>query len=351
MNIVMVAYHSCVRGQKMAMALKDKGHNVHLIASNAPYHAKYYKTFTLVHDLDQTIEAIKISSQFADVFHVHTEPNWYVTVIKENTNTPVIIDIHDSFLSRLTDREVDRIRAKGEEAFRITAEERNNYQLADGIVFPSQTYEKLIKKEFGLNQPFLTLPSYCYRKDYQYTCAEWVGGLVYQGRLDLKTEIKKVVHLKGFTYCDYEEMAQKLSEENIAFHLYPLRQDKEFIDIYKDISIIHAGKDYGDLLKCLTRHDWGLVGNIFPTSQWTAALPNKLFEYIAACVPIVVINAKESGIFVRKHNIGIEVKSIQEFKERWPEHEEIRKNLIKTRLKFTMDAHIHKLEDLYEKII
>lgn len=351
MNIVMVSYHSCIRGQKAALALKDRGHNVHLISNKAPYNWIYYNTFSLVHDLGQTINAIKMYAKFADVFHVHNEPNWYVTGIKESVDTPVVIDVHDSFLSRLTDEEVDKAREQGEKAFRITAEERNNFQLADALVFPCQAYEDLIMKEFGLGQPSLVLPSYCYWKDYQYSCGEWVGGLVYQGRLDLNEEIKKHGFLRGFYYCDYEEMAKKLSDEGIAFHLYAMRTDEKFLDIYKDISIIHEGKEYPTLLKCLTRHDWGLVGNIFPTPQWRVALPNKLFEYIAACVPIVAINAKESAKFLKEHKLGIEIESIQELKERWPEHEEIRKNLIKTRMNFTMDAHVHKLEELYKKII
>ena len=69
----------------------------------------------------------------------------------------------------------------------------------------------------------------------------------------------------------------------------------------------------------------GLVGNLDVTSEWKVAFPNKLFEYIAAGVPVVAINADECADFITEYGFGIVVKDLYELAERWEEHTEIRK--------------------------
>ena len=101
------------------------------------------------------------------------------------------------------------------------------------------------------------------------------------------------------------------------------------------------------LLTQLSRHDWGLVGNLRQTLEWDVAMPNKLFEYIAAGVPVVSMYASEAGEFIERHGLGIQVKSMEELRDRWREHEPIRRHLLKTRLAWCMERHIHELEALY----
>jgi hypothetical protein len=81
------------------------------------------------------------------------------------------------------------------------------------------------------------------------------------------------------------------------------------------------------------------------------AVPNKLFEYIAAQVPIVALNAGHAGKWIEKEGIGINIKTLDELEQRWDEHEECRNTLTKKRLGYRMENHIHKLEKLYEEII
>jgi hypothetical protein len=198
----MVAGHACIRVQKMALPLIEKGYNVHLIANKMPYFHEQYKSFCMWNDLSQLIEAIKIYSKVADVFHAHNEPSWFVTIIKENTKVPVILDVHDSFLARTTPEEEDELREQGKDTYRVVTEERNNFQLADALVFPGQSFRELIVNEFSLHQPAITLPSYLPKRLYRYDCREWLGGLVYEGRVDTKKSIDSSPKTRGFRYCD-----------------------------------------------------------------------------------------------------------------------------------------------------
>ncbi len=260
----------------------------------------------------------------------------------------MIIDIHDSFLARSTPEENAELmkNGNGKNYVRVVTEERNNFQLADGLVFPGETFKNIIMDEFKLKQPYLVMPSYLPHRMQGYNAKEWLGGLVYEGRMDLKSENKDPVHY-GFRYTDYEELALKCKELKLDFHIYS-RADKPFLDIYEKIAFTHVPQDYDNLISCLTRHDWGLVGNSFPCSEWDVAFPNKLFEYIAACVPVVAFNAEECAKFVEENEIGIRINSLEELTSRWKEHEKFRTNLIKKRREFFMENHTPKLIEFYE---
>ena len=351
MKIVMVSGHACIRVQKMALTLIDKGHEVHLITRKLPPYYENYATISIAPGVNHYLKAIEIYAKTADVFHAHNEPSWFVTAIKETCDTPVVLDVHDSYLARMTDKEEKEWIEKGEKAFRVYTEERNNFQAADALVYPSAPFGQLIADEFRLKQPSIVLPSMLPKMLNQYHTKEWLGGMVYEGRIDLKSSYENNPKKSGFRYCDYEQLAKEAHKLNIDFHTYAIREDKEFKEIYDDIAFCHKGRPMDALLPALSRHDWGVVGNVFPTPEWDVALPNKLFEYVAACVPVVVINAKHCAEFVKKYGLGIEVKSLKELTERWSEHEEVRKTLIKNRQKVCMETHIHKLEDLYKSVV
>jgi glycosyltransferase involved in cell wall biosynthesis len=349
MNIVMVSGHACIRVQKMALPFIELGIPIHLIAQATPSYYQYYKTFSFAAGVGQYIEAFKQYEKIADVFHVHNEPSWFVSAIKETVDTPVVLDVHDSYTARMTNEEVQEFREQGKNVSRIFVEERNNFQLADALVFPGEVFGTLVKDTFDLKQPSLTLPSYCPKRFYGYSGEEWIGGLVYEGKVNLKEENQDSMY--GLRYSEYLELAQKAHELGIGFHIYCPRSDEPFMKAFDDIAFLQQARPIETLIRGIARHDWGLVGNVFPTPEWDVAYPNKMFEYIAACVPVVAINAPECGKFIVKEGLGIEVESLEELKLRWDEHTEIRKNIIKKRQKYAMENHIHKLLDLYKSLI
>jgi len=350
MNIGMISGHACIRVQKETLALVEKRHKIFQIAGKIPGYAEAYESFMVCNNLDQYIESIKLLAPRVDIFHAHNEPSWFVNIIKEHCDVPVIMDVHDSYLARITPDEEDNLRSEGKKVNRIITEERNNFQLADGLVFPGKKFGDLVRSEFKLRQPSIVLPSYIPRKLYKYDTHEWLGGITYEGRVDLSEETEKGNNY-GFRYAVYEDFAEKLKATGRQFHLYVTRRDDKFKKVFEDTAFVHEPKAFDQLIKCLGRHDWGLVGNSDYTPEWDIAFPNKLFDYIAACTPIVVMNASASAEFVLEHDIGIVVKDVRELTERWQEHERCRANLMIKRQQFTMDNHIHSLECLYEKVL
>lgn len=350
MNIVFLSYHACVRCQKEALPLIERGHKVHMIAWKPPSYVENYTTFTHCFDLHQFLAAVKLYSKTADVFHAHNEPSWFVSAVKEVCDVPVVLDVHDSFLGRSTPEEEEERISQGKRRTRVVNEERNNFQLSDALVFPGERFKNLVIGEFGLTQPAIVLPSYLPESLYLYDAKEWWGGLVYEGRVDVADELKDDDRAHGFRYSVYEQAAKECKDLGIDFHLQTVRTDAKFRETYKD-AFLHEPVGMDKLLRRLSRHDWGLVGNTYPTPEWDVAMPNKLFEYMAAGVPVVAINARECGDFVKEHGVGIEVESLSELRDRWAEHRQCRQNVYRKRKQWAMDAHIGKLEGLYRGLL
>jgi hypothetical protein len=352
LRIAFVSGHACIRCQKEAIPLSGNGHEVFMLAGKIPPGYEYYQNFILAPGINHYLDAISALSPVVDLFHVHNEPSWFVTAIKERSDKPVVLDVHDSYLARMTPEESAELQEKGIKAWRVMSEERNNFQLADALVFPGEKFANLVCGEFRLDQPRLILPSYLPRSFYIYHSGSWYGGMVYEGRVDLKSYYQKDPKNLGFKYCDYEDFAGQMKSLGMDFHIYgPSTDNEEFQKIYEPLCHLHGAFPFEVLMKEVAKHDWGLVGNVFPSAEWNIAFPNKLFDYIGASVPVVCINAPEVGKFVTKYGIGIEVDSLEDLRTRWAEHRTCRANLVKHRQKWVMEAHIHKLEELYEKAI
>lgn len=341
MKIGTISHHGCIRMHKMNLALINKAHELHLVTSQVTSFRESYKSYLLAHDIEQVRYSLKHLSREVDFLHVHNEPSWYVSVWKELTDKPVILDVHDSYLART--RPEDSFREDGKPVFRISVEERNNFMLADALVFPSEPFADLICKEFGLKQPRLILPSYVPEMFTVYGPKHWFGGAVYEG----KTSIKK--DPPQFQYCNYTEMATQFRQAEIELHVFGGRWDDAYKQEYED-AVVHKPCLFKDLLPYLARHEWGIVGNVAPSPEWEVAFPNKVFEYIAAGIPVVAMNAPAVSTFLEETGFGITVGSVEELKKRWREHNKCRETVLKNRQRYSMDSQIHHLESFYKSV-
>jgi len=330
MKIVEVGHHCCIRLTKQAIALLDRGHKVHLIGNQQSATPEQFATLTLFLVTSQLREALKLHKD-ADIIHIHNEPSWMVLVAKEVLpNVPVVLDVHDAMIFRST-----------EEKYK-SAEERIAFDMADGLVFVGEKCREIINPKV----PNCVLPSYVNEMFYQFNAWQWIGGLTYEGRVDTP-EQKEFMH-----YCNYVNLCNELKTAEIPFHVYsPKSGDEKIRECYEPICKFHKSLTYDKLLPLLGCHDWGLCGNLTEYREWDLAMPNKLFEYMAAGIPIIALNCGEVADFVEKHGVGIAVKSVKEIKERWDERQKCQKNVFLKRFQFTMEKNIGVLEDLYRKLI
>ena len=346
-KILKLAYHCCIRVVKEAMPLISRGHQVHVAASKVTQYSDHFSSIAVYHDMNQLVEIIKLHAD-ADVIHCHNEPSWFVSVAKEVfPDKPVVLDVHDSMLLRRTDESV--CEAKNQEIYRHTCDERNNFQLADGLVFVGPAMRDIVIPEYGLTQPHCVIPSALPERFYRVDFGKWQGGLVYEGRIDIEKELGAKWNF--FQYANYVPLANACRQIGMDFHIYTPRKSPEVRKVYEPVCYLHDPLGVRELVKALGGHDWGLVGNLGEHEAWKHAIPNKLFEYFGGCLPVVCMNADEAWNYIKDIGVGIKVDSVDELAHRWAEHRECRQNVVKYRSEFVMERHIGKLEDLYRKLV
>jgi len=335
----------------MALPLIDRGHDIYMISKKASSFDHFYKAVFRYSHIDQCLEAIRLIEPYVDIFHAQNEPSWFVMAVKEITDKPVVLDVHDTYLTRSTPEEATAALDDGKPHLRITAEERAAFQMADALNFVSDAVRDVTVSEFALEQPNNVLPSFVPKSLYKYHFKEWMGGLVYEGRVTTPGDHEGLKGGTGAHYCDYLDFAKKAHDMGMDFHLYSGRNDDKFKELYGPYSFVHPGYAYDNLLDQISRHDWGLVGNTIDSPQWQQTLSNKMFDYLAAGVPVACINASESSKLVEKYGIGITFENVEELGAHWSRHRACRERVIKYRQRLSMDANIQSLLDLYQEVL
>jgi len=331
MRILLIAHHACSRMQKQANALIEVGHEVSCISHRIPENWAGYKNYVRFYTGKQLRDAVKLFEKDIDVIHVHNEPNWLAIVAREASNKPIVMDIHDSMAYRTDDPE------------RQSNEERIAFDMVDGMVLVSDKCVEITQPKV----PYAVLPPYVNRSDFKLCAWTYRGGIVYEGRIDLPGETDGIMD-----YCEYTELCNAMRDNGVPFNIYFPKKSKKTWDHYEENgAIMQNPLEFNSLLKALGMYDWGFCGNIKPWKDWQLAMPNKLFEYLAAGIPVIAMNAELVGKFVEEHGVGINVTSVEEIKERWDERAGCQKNVFLKRHEFCMENHIHVVEDLYKELL
>lgn len=343
MRIGELSLHGCIRMNKQAWSLALQGHETHYLASQiAPTHS--VSTYASVHLWEylqpdgklspkQIVNSIRMVDPHIDVWHVHNEPNWIFRAVHENTTKPVIFDIHDwTSLRRV--KEVDPSEVE---------EERYALEHADGFCVPSQGYLKRIR---GLSKKpsvlvYSMLPEGLFAREKR----EKKPGLVYAGGL----KGKNLEFVYNYDYRNWCEVMQGVANAGHDVYGYSANGGEDFEDYAHERIHISPPEVYDELIRKLSQHTAGLVGTPFHVAEFDDAMPNKLFEYISAGIPVIVLNAPEAGRFVEDHDLGICVRDASEIPnalERLTDH-----NIPLDRWQYTMESQLPSLLGLYEEVL
>jgi len=294
---------------------------------------------------NQLIQKIREHSD-ADIVHIHNEPDWMAHCVREVLpDVPIVYDVHDLASQQDTcpNRE-DRIKT-----------EKEAISYADAYVFVSEGYERWARKYHNIpdSKPSIVLHSCCNR-DIVLTMAQAqlprIRGIAYEGAIsaeintpwgpmrDPSSQHRDLTYLVGF--CE---------KHNIPIALYGV--DDAYAKSYMNLGAMVFGRyPYINMLHNLSRYDWCFVGAPEETKTLEHAMPNKLFESIAAGTPVICCNAPEAGQWAEDNGVGINIRSIHEIPEIYMKHKELRPNVEAKRFDFVMEEEIKKLVELYGKV-
>lgn len=258
----------------------------------------------------------------ADIFHCHTEP-FGAAVMAKRKGKKVIIDVHDSDIPR------------GEKPNR---EEKLGLDAADAGVYVSEPYRDLVKEAYDINHDSIVLYSMTSRDFYKTYRQPTKKGLVYEGMAFMPE------YGPRFRYCDFRRIFRQLIDRGIPVHAY--FSDNKNAELYPHV-VHHGTVDYQFLPSALSRFEGGLCFfNLADSEHIRAAQPNKVFDYMAACIPMIGNRGTFFGGFIENTGIGVAVDEIDQVC--FSDLLNMRKTVEEVREAWALEEHIHKLIELYE---
>ena len=335
MKIVIVSQHLCVRGSQMGLAAKRFGHEVHLALHPESMGRQFNEKFDSLqvwHSKEQLADAIKRVQP--DIIHVQDRPHLLtVEVIELGLGIPIIQDVHD--MDSMLDMPMGHPLAEAKSLLR-----------SDGLVFVSQPCLDYAERWLGPLPPAVVVPSATCHSFMPTQRLPHVGGAVWQGGLYPEPPNSPR------RYIDQIDIVRSFRNQDQAVFLHPAPNGyPDNIRPYAaEGAIVGPPMAYLPLLKTLTRYDFGWYGQTTNAEQIHKTLPNKLFDYIAAGLPVLVIRANEAAKFVTEHGVGLAIDSPDQFGTVKDELLKLRPEVWKKRHELTRERVIHPLLQLYERL-
>jgi 2-polyprenyl-3-methyl-5-hydroxy-6-metoxy-1,4-benzoquinol methylase len=288
----------CIRTHKVARALSKIGVQVDLTYLDAHPSQVYkglalpYRKITRLRDPGEAIKAINESDY--DVIYSSNEPD-YLTVLLTATNKPVVHDCHD-MMSLRADISNEQ----------MVLEYIANVK-SDGNIYVNSSIRDIAVKRFGLvDKPILCLHSYVEKEQlpeihYNKLSSSDKGiHCVYEGGLS---------NVKGH-HRYLEELFLNLAAEKIHVHLYSPGNPEYFKSLENKSPYIHweGVREPEALITEMTKYDFGLATFSLSDRNKTflnTAFPNKIWDYLAAGLPILFSDLISFRKFAEESGVGI----------------------------------------------
>lgn len=258
-----------------------------------------------------------------DIYHVHGELHqfWPVIELKERTDKPVILNIHDLASAR-PGTALDRYEEEAIDA-------------ADALVWVTEEQRQFAASiGLGIGKPYVIVPNYASSSVFiEKRVLPYLGGVVLHGGMTGRGDEQ--------TSLDHSPAADALGGK---LHLYPGGPEPDY-------GIVHRTEvDYGLLIHRLAQHDWGYCGIATPDHVWGQALPTKVGEYFAAGIPVIALNCPPVKPLCDA-GMGIYLTDVRDLpKAAATPTKAFKKAVMHNRARFTTERAIEPLVELYREL-
>lgn len=340
-KILIATWFNCLRNIKTSIGAFNLGYELELLtkaqgwalASELQFghiynHIKIWET-------PSQLEKAMIKSD-ADIIWCHNEPD----LMAQFANFPHIkrdrIVIHDC-------HDLPSLHPGYENNIDINEQEKAAIENSEYVSVPTPDYVNMICNKYPTVSrdkikviyscsPKMFFPEFDYPR---------VNGMLYCGQVNVP-EMNSKLH-----YRDCVPLFSEMTNLGIPTHIYSTTPNINMMPY-----TMAGACSYGTLrmyaaIHQYTRYDYGFVGSNIDCIEIQKCMPNKLFDCIAAGIPLIALNAKTAGDFIEKYDIGVSVQGIENLKNvPWKDKdfwEKKRKNVRDIRHKFTIENEVNKL--------
>ena len=347
-RILMLAAHTCIRVIKESIALQRRGYIVDVFAGKLSYgmhnfdRVYMWDSMNLDVGLRQFKGMLPVIKDIYDIYHYHNEPDFPVALMYHAGVTPIVLDVHD----------LDSVRQN-----MLTADEYEMFKYAAGTVQVSKPVHDWAIKTHNYRKPSTILYSFCNDElvDYNGDMDQKRHGIVYEGGANPPSYDAEMG--ESFRYRSLYPLCKQIVEMGNELHMFIGNSDA--VGPYSDIgAVIYPPTDYEEMMHRLVQFKWGLVAfnNADKTQRQTnMTLTNKMFEYLAAGMPVIVFGADESARIATELGVGIcldkleDLGSVEEkFGKVYPQ---LKANVDRVRKELLMENNIWHLENLYREVL
>ncbi len=339
LNILFVQNFPCIRNYKMASALRSRDHSVSLAYSEKPLSQMYTglsdSTYNACIRINNYRHLWEISKSY-DFIHCHNEPD-ILSVAAFAGSAPVIHDTHD--LISLRDQSDPNL------SFFEGLANRG----AAGRVYSTLYQLEEAKKLYGVNGPSLVFNNYVSGSDLPETLLPKLS------RNNCEVHIVYEGGIGGSGHRNFADLFIELANNNIHVHIFPANFSKEQAEFFSKYSRIlyHAPVSPKKLIETMSQFDFGIIPFKIENGNkrfLDSTIANKLFEYLAAGLPVITSPLKSYIDFFSKNPVGLVFNNVDDILRNIPRLNEIAKNTDFSKQVFTYEKEIEKLEIFYRRL-
>jgi tetratricopeptide (TPR) repeat protein len=341
LDILFVQEAPCIRNYKTAKALRERGHRVSLAYTKAKlsqvYPALSDDVYTeCIHLGEGARQLWDISSRY-DIIHCHNEPDT-LSVAAMAGDAPVVHDTHDLISLRE--------QGNGSAAWFEGVANRG----ADGRVYSTPYQRDEAARMYGAAEPSLVFYNYASRDDVPATCLPKLSAL--DGRVHIVYE----GGVGGTPHRDFGQLFCELAGRGFCVHVYPTfaaDQVREAFSSQANIEV-HPTASPREIIREMTQYDFGIIPfNLEKGNKrfLDSTIANKLFEYLAASLPVIASPLQSYVDYFRQNPVGVTCRTAGEIEAALPQLREIAARTDFGQQLFTYEGEVDRMVGFYRDVI
>ncbi|QLA16084.1 glycosyltransferase family protein [Desulfolutivibrio sulfoxidireducens] len=341
LRVLFVQRSPCIRNYKMAQALGARGHTIVLAYTTELLSERYPGLSDDVYAQSVRIQGNqdlwRLSAGF-DLVHCHNEPD-VLSVAALAGDAPVIHDTHD--LISLRDHTDPNV------AFFEGIANRG----AHGRIYTTPYQRREAELLYDVQGPSLVFYNYASAQDlpqrFHPKLSAQDGGLhfVYEGGISLSR------------HRDFNSIFIEIAARGAHVHIYPARFNEDLEVFFSRNPRIHYNRPVSPtrIMEEMTRFDIGIIPwNLEKGNKrfLDSTIANKLFEYLAAGLPVATANIQSYVEYFAANPVGVTFDTVEQlFAQGLPELSRMAKEVDFSKQVYTFEGEIDRVEEFYRMVL